>query len=134
MAEDVSPDHLKLFPLHDDVITRTVEIDDEYRLKMMYHLIWLREKATMLEIDFYYFFFLSFSFLFLVRHLFVRLLVNYVIWILILLQIYLLIYHQVNIENLYVNFISLIVYSFFVFFSFEATVILFSLVFLLFFC
>ena len=47
MAEDVSPDHLKLFPLHDDVITRTVEIDDEYRLKMMYHLIWLREKATM---------------------------------------------------------------------------------------
>ena len=33
MAEDVSPDHLKLFPLHDDVITRTVEIDDEYRLK-----------------------------------------------------------------------------------------------------
>ncbi|CAF1670420.1 unnamed protein product [Rotaria magnacalcarata] len=46
MAEDVSPDHLKLFPLHDDVITRTVEIDDEYRLKMMYHLIWLREKAT----------------------------------------------------------------------------------------
>ncbi|CAF4547681.1 unnamed protein product [Rotaria socialis] len=46
MAEDVSPDHLKLFPLHDDVITRTVDIDDEYRLKMMYHLIWLREKAT----------------------------------------------------------------------------------------
>lgn len=46
MAEDVSPDHLKLFPLHDDVITRTVEINDEYRLKMMYHLIWLREKAT----------------------------------------------------------------------------------------
>jgi len=115
MAEDVSPDHLKLFPLHDDVITRTVEIDDEYRLKMMYHLIWLREKATMLEIDFYYFFFLSFSFLFLVRHLFVRLLVNYVIWILILLQIYLLIYRQVNIENLYVNFISLIVYSLFSF-------------------
>ncbi len=62
MAEDVSPDHLKLFPLHDDVITRTVEIDDEYRLKMMYHLIWLREKATMLEIDFYYFLFLSFNF------------------------------------------------------------------------
>ena len=50
MAEDVSPDHLKLFPLHDDVITRTVEIDDEYRLKMMYHLIWLREKATMFVI------------------------------------------------------------------------------------
>ena len=48
MAEDVSPDHLRLFPLHDDVITRTVEINDEYRLKMMYHLIWLREKATML--------------------------------------------------------------------------------------
>ncbi|CAF1398035.1 unnamed protein product [Adineta steineri] len=46
MAEDVSPDHLRLFPLHDDVITRTVEIDDEYRLKMRYHLIWLREKAT----------------------------------------------------------------------------------------
>ncbi|UJR29861.1 hypothetical protein I4U23_017409 [Adineta vaga] len=46
MAEDVSPDHLRLFPLHDDVITRTVEIDDDYRLKMMYHLIWLREKAT----------------------------------------------------------------------------------------
>ncbi|CAF1441705.1 unnamed protein product, partial [Adineta ricciae] len=46
MAEDVSPDHLRLFPLHDDVITRTVEIDDEYRLKMMYHLRWLREKAT----------------------------------------------------------------------------------------
>jgi hypothetical protein len=56
MAEDVSPDHLKLFPLHDDVITRTVEIDDEYRLRMMYHLIWLREKATMLEIAFFYYF------------------------------------------------------------------------------
>jgi hypothetical protein len=54
MAEDVSPDHLKLFPLHDDVIIRTVEIDDEYRLKMMYHLIWLREKATML-VEFIYF-------------------------------------------------------------------------------
>ena len=54
MAEDVSPDHLKLFPLHDDVITRTVEIDDEYRLKMMYHLIWLREKATMSVILFIY--------------------------------------------------------------------------------
>lgn len=47
MAEDVSPDHLKLFPLHDDVLTRTVEIDDEYRLKMMYHLQWLQQKATM---------------------------------------------------------------------------------------
>jgi len=47
MAEDVSPDHLKLFPLHDDVITRNIMIDDEYRVKMMYHLIWLREKATM---------------------------------------------------------------------------------------
>ena len=47
MSEDVSPDHLKLFPLHDDVITRRVQIDDEYRLKMMYHLIWLRENATM---------------------------------------------------------------------------------------
>ncbi|CAF4789288.1 unnamed protein product, partial [Rotaria sp. Silwood2] len=46
MAEDVSPDHLKLFPLHDDVIPCTVEINDEHRLKMMYHLIWLREKAT----------------------------------------------------------------------------------------
>ncbi len=57
MAEDVSPDHLKLFPLHDDVITRTVEIDDEYRLKMMYHLIWLREKATMLVIYFLHLFF-----------------------------------------------------------------------------
>jgi hypothetical protein len=39
MAEDVSPDYLKLFPLQDGVITRTVEIDHEYRLKMMYHLI-----------------------------------------------------------------------------------------------
>ena len=47
MAEDFSSDHLKLFPLHDDVITRTIPIDDEYRLKMIYHLIWLREKATM---------------------------------------------------------------------------------------
>ncbi|CAF0763658.1 unnamed protein product [Rotaria sordida] len=46
MTEDVSPDHLKLFPLHDDVITCTVEINDEHRLKMIYHLIWLREKAT----------------------------------------------------------------------------------------
>jgi hypothetical protein len=117
MAEDVSPDHLKLFPLHDDVITRTVEIDDEYRLRMMYHLIWLREKATMLEIGFFYYFHF-YLFLFLVRHLFVRLLVNYVIWILILLQIYLLIYRQVNIENLYVNFISLIVYSLFVCFCY----------------
>jgi len=62
MAEDVSPDHLKLFPLHDDVITRTIEIDDEYRLRMMYHLIWLREKATMLEIGFYYFIFIIFYF------------------------------------------------------------------------
>ena len=44
MAEDVSPDHLKLFPLHDDVITRTVEIN---RLKMMY----LNQKATMLVIS-----------------------------------------------------------------------------------
>jgi hypothetical protein len=52
MAEDVSPDHLKLFPLHDDVITRTVEINDEYRLKMMYHLIWLNQKATMLVLPF----------------------------------------------------------------------------------
>jgi hypothetical protein len=52
MAEDVSPDHLKLFPLHDDVITRIVEIDDEYRLKMMYHLMWLKEKATMFVIVF----------------------------------------------------------------------------------
>ena len=58
MAEDVSHDHLKLFPLHDDVITRTVEIDDEYRLKMMYHLIWLKEKATMLVIIFIVSFFL----------------------------------------------------------------------------
>ena len=48
MAEDVPPDRLKLFPFHDDVITRTLEFNDEYRLKMMYHLIWLREKATML--------------------------------------------------------------------------------------
>ena len=47
MAEDFSSDHLKLFPLHDDVITRSIPIDDEYRLKMIYHLIWLREKATM---------------------------------------------------------------------------------------
>ena len=38
MAEDVSPDHLRLFPLHDDVITRTVEIDDTYYLKIMCHL------------------------------------------------------------------------------------------------
>jgi hypothetical protein len=51
MAEDVSPDHLKLFPLHDDVITRTVEINDKYRLKMMYYLIWLNQKATMLVIS-----------------------------------------------------------------------------------
>ncbi len=54
MAEDVSPDHLKLFPLHDDVITRTVEINDKYRLKMMYYLIWLNQKATMLVISFEY--------------------------------------------------------------------------------
>ena len=47
MAEDVSPDHLKLFPLHDDVLTRNVEINDEYRLKMIYHLNWLQQKATM---------------------------------------------------------------------------------------
>ncbi len=52
MAEDVSPDHLKLFPLHDDVITRTVEIDDGYRFKMIYHLIWLRKKAIMFVILF----------------------------------------------------------------------------------
>ena len=52
MAEDVSPSHLKLFPLDDDVITRrTVEINDEYRLKMMYYLIWLNKKATMLVIS-----------------------------------------------------------------------------------
>jgi len=51
MAEDVSPDHLKLFPLHDDIITRTVEINDKYRLKMMYYLIWLNQKATMLVIS-----------------------------------------------------------------------------------
>ena len=56
MAEDVSPDHLKLFPLHDDVITRTVEIDDEYRLKMMYHLRWLQQKATMFVLLFSYLF------------------------------------------------------------------------------
>ena len=47
MAEDVSPEHLKLFPLHDDVLTRHVEINDEYRLKMIYHLNWLQQKATM---------------------------------------------------------------------------------------
>ncbi|CAF2860578.1 unnamed protein product [Rotaria sp. Silwood2] len=35
MAEDVSLDHLKLFPRHDDIIIRTVEIDNEYRLKMI---------------------------------------------------------------------------------------------------
>lgn len=64
MAEDVSPDHLKLFPLHDDVITRTVEIDDEYRLKMMYHLIWLREKATMFVVFFSFFYFIVLSFYF----------------------------------------------------------------------
>jgi hypothetical protein len=114
MAEDVSPDHLRLFPLHDDVITRTVEIDDEYRLKMMYHLIWLREKATML-VYLFELIFLKKS-LILVRLSCVRLHVNCVIWILILLQIYLLICRQVNIENLYVNFISLIVYSLNVFF------------------
>jgi len=54
MGEDVSTNHLKLFPLHDDAITRTVEINDEYRLKMMYYLIWLNQKATMLVISFEY--------------------------------------------------------------------------------
>jgi hypothetical protein len=47
VSADVSPDHLRLFPLHDDVLTRPVPIDDQYPLKMMFHLIWLREQATM---------------------------------------------------------------------------------------
>ncbi|CAF0828545.1 unnamed protein product [Adineta ricciae] len=32
MTEDVSPDHLRLFPLHDNAIARTVKSDNEYRL------------------------------------------------------------------------------------------------------
>ena len=52
MCEDVSPEHLKLFPLHDDVQTRPTIINDDYRLKMMYHLIWLREQATMFVVLF----------------------------------------------------------------------------------
>lgn len=73
MAEDVSPDHLKLFPLHDDVQTRHVEINDEYRLKMIYHLNWLQQKATMLVFSFSsgQIVFLSLSF-FLERHFCVR--------------------------------------------------------------
>ncbi|CAF1219814.1 unnamed protein product [Adineta ricciae] len=39
MTEDVSPDHLRLFPLHDNAIVRTVKSDNEYRRKMMCHLI-----------------------------------------------------------------------------------------------
>ena len=45
---------LNCFHVHDDVITDTVEINDEYRLKMMCHLIWLNQKATMLVIYFEY--------------------------------------------------------------------------------
>jgi len=72
MAEDVSPDHLKLFPLHDDVITRNVMIDDEYRVKMMYHLIWLREKATMYLFSCFQYFDLCLFFLFVELHIFVK--------------------------------------------------------------
>ncbi|CAF1616190.1 unnamed protein product, partial [Didymodactylos carnosus] len=46
ILEDMAPEKCKLFPLHDDVMLRTLEIDDEFRNKMMYHLIWLKEKAT----------------------------------------------------------------------------------------
>jgi len=79
MAEDVSPDHLKLFPLHDDIITRTVEINDKYRLKMMYYLIWLNQKATMLVISFEYLL-IMFSFNFSISTTFMCQIILWIMW------------------------------------------------------
>ena len=39
MAEDVAPDHLKLFLFHDDVITCTVEINDVSAYKNSQHAL-----------------------------------------------------------------------------------------------
>lgn len=96
-----------------------VQINDEHRLKMMYHRIWFRKNATMFVFCLRKEFIHKWNFIFiLVQYRCVRLHVNCGIWILILCQHLFAPYcYQVSIKHLGDNCSSPIVFNVFSVFS-----------------